>query len=56
MAEQWPFKPLVEGSKSFHAHHHEPLDMPIERFLAMLRFEQRDKLVEIQGDPKNLPD
>ena len=28
----------------------EPLDMPVERFLSMLRFEQRDKLAELPID------
>ena len=28
----------------------EPLDMPVERFFAMLRFEQRDKLAELPVD------
>ena len=30
--------------------HPEPPSIPVEQFLAMLRFEQRDKLAELPGD------
>ena len=29
--------------------HHEPQSLPVEQFLAMLRFEKREKLAELPG-------